>query len=590
MSDPSATGDWTRPAASAAPAPPVVPGYEILAELGRGGMGVVCKARHSSGKLVALKLLRDGALAGRQERERFRIEWESASRLCHPNIVQIFDVGEHDGRPYYAMELVEGGTLERRLHEVPLPMREAAELLRTLALAIQHAHERQIVHRDLKPANILLADGIPKIADFGLAKRLDAESTALTRTGAVLGTPAYMSPEQAAGKTNEIGPATDVYGLGAILYAVLTGRPPFQAETWAQIVEQVLHGEPELPTRLRPEVPRELEAICLKCLEKEPGRRYSSAQALADDLVRFIEGQPIAAEPVDPLARLKRLAARDGFEIVERIGRGPRSVVYRALLGTIKQPVALKFYDASLVTQEDWEARLREGAGLWATLSHPQIVPPQRGGWWDGSAYLAAEQVPQGSLADRLADPPRAARTSKEKAERLRQALQLAEQTAEAVCYLHRQGVVHGNLKPSNVLLSADGVPRLIDFRATSPEAHADVAWLPSELLKEPDAEARPYTDIYGLGLILYAALTGQPPFAATNEEDLREQVATQEPRPPSDVNPAVPPPVEAICLTCLRKKPFRRFMRAYDVLSALRREQGRLKLGASGVRRDSSG
>jgi serine/threonine protein kinase len=571
MTERPPTGDWPAPAA--APAVwPTVPGYEILEELGRGGIGVVYKARAVKlGRFVALKLLRDGALAGPQERARLLIEARAAARLRHAHVVQIYEVSEHAGGPYIAMELVEGGGLDKRLAGRPLPTGEAAALVRTLALAVQHAHEHKVIHRDLKPGNVLLAaDGAPKIADFGLAKILDSDSTAWTRDGAVLGTAGYMAPEQAAGRAREVGPAADVYALGAILYECLTGNPPFQADSWTEAVRQVLHDEPAPPTRGRPDVPRDLETICLKCLEKEPGRRYAGAGELADDLGRFLEAKPVTAVPVGERERLARLAGRDGYRIVGELGRGPRSVVYHALHGPLQQPVALKVFSRGACTKEDWEARLRPGPGLWAALSHPHVVPVHAAGWWDGAPYLAVEYVPHGSLAARLAGRPW----------RLPEALRLVEQLAKVVGYLHRQGVVHANLKPSNVLFAADGIPRVVDFHPTGglflgppPADDAEpsgLGYLAPELLRDPGAEPRPYTDVYGLGAILYELLTGRPPFAGAAVRETLEQVRSQDPAPPCQFNPDLTPQLDAFCLRCLRKDPWSRYSRAYLVLKRL--------------------
>ena len=248
------------------------------------------------------------------------------AQLHHPGIVQIHEIGEHDGMPYLALEFVEGGNLAGQLRNTPLPPREAAGLVESVALAMQAAHERGILHRDLKPANILLrheirkpqaefvsdcgiriSDFEPKVTDFGLAKRLDQASDQ-TRSGVIVGTPSYMAPEQAAGKTKDIGPAADVYALGAILYELLTTRPPFRAATTLDTLHQVIHDEPVAPMRLQPALPRDLDTICLKCLAKEPARRYHSAQALAEDLRRFLAGQPILARPVSQLERLVKSA------------------------------------------------------------------------------------------------------------------------------------------------------------------------------------------------------------------------------------------------------------------------------------------
>jgi eukaryotic-like serine/threonine-protein kinase len=592
MTEPLPTAVWPAPAGIVPADRPTIAGYVILAELGRGGMGVVYRAwQVSLERLVALKLIRDSALAGPQQRDRFRIEAAAAARVRHPNVVSIYEVGEDQGRSYFTMELVEGGSLDQHLAGRPQLAPQAAALMRTLALAIQHAHTQQVVHRDLKPANILLAVGsneeaadsktreasspttgqyqssaIPKITDFGLAKRLDSESTAWTQEGAVLGTASYMAPEQAAGRVREIGPAVDVYALGAILYELLTGRPPFQADSWNATIEQVIHDEPVPPTRLHPDVPRDLETICLKCLEKEPGRRYASAAELAADLGLFLEGRTVAAVPLGASERLARLAARDGYQLVGEISRGPRSTVYRARYGPLQQPVALKVFPTGLCLREDWEARLRCNADQWAFLSHPQLMPVQRAGWWDDAPYLAVEYVPQGSLVAKVAGRPYP----------VAQALRLVAQLAEIVSYLHRQGVVHGNLKPSNVLLAADDIPRLTDFRSTGglflgswptdDSEPAGLGYLTPEQVRDPSAEPRPYTDIYGLGVILYELLTGRPPFGGATAREILEQVRSQDPVPPAQINPEVTPPLEAFCLQCLRKNRWWRYERAYDV------------------------
>src|SRR5262245_19703159 len=287
----------TTPGGPPGPCAVAVPGYEILGELGRGGMGVVYKARQQGlGRVVALKMILAGAHAGAQQRLRFRGEAEAAARLHHPNIVQVYEVGEQDGCPYFSLEFVDGRGLNEVLLDGPLPPPEAAALVEQLARAVAYAHSKGVIHRDLKPANILLeAHGlrpvgplpdrshgtqpvglsrVPKITDFGLAKCLDEEQ-ARTRTGDVLGTPSYM----AAGKAREVGPAADIYALGAILYETLTGAPPFEGGSAWETVGLVLSAEPEPPSRLNARVPRDLETICLKCLRKEPAKRYTSALA-----------------------------------------------------------------------------------------------------------------------------------------------------------------------------------------------------------------------------------------------------------------------------------------------------------------------
>jgi serine/threonine-protein kinase len=278
-------------------------GYELLEEIGHGGMGVVFKARQlAPERLVALKMIRAGELASEGDVHRFRQEANEAARLDHPHIVPVHEVGEHDGHHFFTMKLVEGGSLSRHLDHYRDDPKAAARLVVTVARAVHHAHQRQLLHRDLKPGNVLLdGEGRPHVADFGLAKRMSGEGEASQSMGA--GTPEYMAPEQARGEAR-LTTAVDVYGLGGILYALLAGRPPFRGATPWQTIEQVLSAEPAPPPSAnRPACPRDLEIICLKCLDKEPGRRYGSAEALAEDLERWLSGDPITARPVGRLER-----------------------------------------------------------------------------------------------------------------------------------------------------------------------------------------------------------------------------------------------------------------------------------------------
>ena len=300
------------PLGRGAPIPATIAGYEILRVLGRVAMGVVYKARQRGLKrVVALKMILAGAHASENDLVRFRSEALAVAELQHAGIVQLFEVGEADGQPFFSLEYVNGASLGAKVSGTPQPPREAARLVQLMAEAMDYAHLHGVIHRDLKPANVLLtADGMPKITDFGLAKRLEDDS-GHTRSGTILGTPSYMAPEQAEGKARDVGPLADLYSLGAILYELLTGRPPFRGASVVDTLEQVRTREPVPPTQFQPGVPRDLETICLQCLQKEAGKRYHSAGALAEDLRRYLAGEPIAARPVGRTERALRWCRRN---------------------------------------------------------------------------------------------------------------------------------------------------------------------------------------------------------------------------------------------------------------------------------------
>ncbi|MEY2724317.1 MAG: Serine/threonine-protein kinase PrkC [Planctomycetota bacterium] len=279
--------------------------YELIEEIARGANGVVYKARQIKlNRIVALKMILAGKMAAAADVQRFRIEAEAAANLEHPGIVPIHEIGQHDGRHFFSMGLVEGCSLADRVRNGPLPSREAALLIKKIAEAVDFAHSRNVIHRDLKPANVLIdLNGDPKVTDFGLARRLDSDS-GMTKTGVVMGTPSYMPPEQAAGKIHEVGPWSDVYSIGAILYCLLTGRPPFQAASILETLLQVREREPAPPRLLNDNVDRDLQTICLKCLEKVPELRYATAKLLAEDLNRYLHGESITASSTNLLHRL----------------------------------------------------------------------------------------------------------------------------------------------------------------------------------------------------------------------------------------------------------------------------------------------
>ena len=285
--------------------------YELVQELARGGMGVVFKARQAGlNRIVALKMILSGQLAGESEVQRFQAEAEAAAGLDHPGIVPIYEVGQIDGQHFFSMGLVEGPSLSQRITERPLAAREASEIIVKVADAVGYAHRQGVIHRDLKPANVLLdKNDEPRVTDFGLAKRIASDSN-LTTTGQVLGTPNYMPPEQATGHLQDVGPRSDVYALGGVLYAAITGRPPFSADNAVATIKQVIEREPVAPRQLNSAIPRDLETITLKCLQKDPNKRYESAQELADDLRRHLSHKPIQARPVSSVERVVRWSKR----------------------------------------------------------------------------------------------------------------------------------------------------------------------------------------------------------------------------------------------------------------------------------------
>lgn len=324
---------------------PSVPGYDLLEKVGQGGMGVVYRARQQAlSRLVALKLIRASDLPGPEEEARFLAEAEALAAIEHPNVVRVYEAGRFQNQPFMALEFVSGGSLADHLRQGPLRATEAAKLVEQIARGVQACHERRIVHRDLKPGNVLMGtDGTPKVTDFGLARRVEAES-GLTQSGAIMGTPSYMAPEQARGESRRVGPEADVYALGAILYECLTGRPPFVGPVAMDVLLQVVGEEPVAVRALAPKTPRDLETICHKCLQKEPSRRYASAEALGDDLQRLVAGEPIRARPVGPVERVWKWA---------RKRPGLASLLGTLLVGTVAFVVLIKMEQLRTAGERD---------------------------------------------------------------------------------------------------------------------------------------------------------------------------------------------------------------------------------------------
>ncbi len=616
---------------------PQVPGYADFEFVDDGGQGEVWKARHQGlRRVVALKVMK----AGHPDEEphtlaRFQREGRLVARLDHPNIVRIYDYDEHQGRLYFSMEFLEGGNLKGRFaREGPQDPVGAARLLAELARAVQHAHDNGVVHRDLKPSNILFThDGIPKVADFGLAKALGGDVTELTRTRAVLGTASYMAPEQAAGKNRQVGPATDVYALGAILYEALTGRPPFAGESWLDTLDQVRFHPVVPPGRHRPDLPPSLERVCLRCLEKEAARRYPSARDLADDLDRFAAGKldlpetpapgddPLKTQPPDsspstvdpevgaapPPPAVPGQIVIPGYEILGTIGRGGMGTVYKARQINLNRIVALKTIHAEQHGADRWRRLLRREAQFVAALHHPHVVGIFELGEHAGLVYIAMEYVPGGTLAlalERgLPDPVQAA--------------ELLEPLAQVLGFIHHLGVIHRDVKPSNILLRPPdqpavqrgrrvravdlyGIAKLSDFGLArrigqghgKPEATegggtdpagenpfstqmGEVIGTPSYMSPEQamgrPEDTGPASDVWALGATLYELLTGRPPFRGASAIETIQLILSREPVPLRQLQPRVPNALAAICMRCLRKDPRQRYPTGRELADDLR-------------------
>ncbi len=507
---------------------PTIPGHQLLEELGHGGMGIVFKALQTgSGRQVAVKVIRSGTFARPEELSRFRAEGEAVARLVHPNIVRVFEHGEHNGLPFLVMEYVEGGSLGQRLGRAPYAVRQAIELAEVLARTVDHAHQQGIVHRDLNPRNVLLtADGTPKVADFGIAKFL-GDDLRLTRTGQVMGTPGYMAPEQAWGRSKEVGPEADVYSLGAILYELLTGRPPFRVATLQDYIDQVRFENPERPTYVRPGLPLTLENICLKCLHKRPYQRYRSAADLADALRAFLDGEPDRPGPpvepaagpgtvdvpmnprIDPTDAGSSSPSRDperfdgpsgtpGHRTQPSVPPGEGSRPRDPDDGPITPPERGRTWSGADRPEGPphilgYEILATLGRGGLGTVYKARQVSLNRlvalkvyGEQWNRvflkhvlvtsravarlhhpnilQLYECGEQSGLVYVAQELIEGPSLNRAPVRGARSPREVAELVETLARAVCHFHRFGIIHRNLKPQVILLTPVGVPKISSF------------------------------------------------------------------------------------------------------------------------------
>jgi serine/threonine protein kinase len=471
------------------PDPPKIPGYEVSGPpIGTGGMGAVFKGRDVSlGRPVAVKVLQPGAPL-----DRFEVEAQAIGRLNHSNVVTVHRYGFDKERPFLVLEYVDGGSLDRQLRAGPLGPVRAAELVKQLARAMQVVHETGIVHRDLKPANVLLtAEGTPKITDFGLAKRHDV-NTGITGAWAVLGTPCYMSPEQARGKTEEVGRSADIWALGGILYACLTGGPPFSAETADLTIRQVISDDPVRPGELVDGLSADLEAVCLKCLEKEPARRYASAADLADDLHRWQAGDSTEARPLTTAERHARWASKAGFKLDGPAVESAGAVTYRARQESIGRVVWVRF-----PTDSSANVTVRREAVILAGIHHPNVIRLLDCREQADHPYLVLEAVDGRPLTDRRPEPMVTLGV-----------IQLGLMLALGIRAVHETGQVHGGVWTGAVFLGPCEVPVIAALGP--PPVSAPAGFVAPEVRTGGLPDVR--SDLFSFGAVLYDLAIGQPP------------------------------------------------------------------------------
>ncbi|HEV3119024.1 MAG TPA: serine/threonine-protein kinase, partial [Gemmataceae bacterium] len=573
-------------------------GYESLDILGTGLLGPVFKARQLAlNRIVVLEMRATRTRLDPARLERLRADAEAVAQLHHPNIVELYDFGELNGEPFIAREHVEGGNLAQKVAGLLQSAEQTAILVETLARAVHHAHVQHIMHGNLKPSRVLLGDdGTCKITGFGLTEVLRAalhEGDGKPRATDRLAMPisAYTAPEQAENPAEDVSPSADVYALGAVLYELLTGRPPVRADSVDGLREQILLGKPEPPRLMRPEVPRELEAICLKCLERQPAARYPTTAALAEDLRRFGAGEVLFIDDLDDWAQQQRWARRAGYEILELLGQGPDGFTYKARQVALERTVVLERVTARHRFVPVAKSRFRWEARLLSRLRHANVVQLYDQGEQNDLAYFAREFVDGPTLAESAADAgPLAsghAQSIDEEQDRILEAAELVEMLARALHAAHAEGIIHGALNPGKVRITPGGVPKITSFRRVRlpgadaadlhPESdtHRVAGYLAPEQLEDRRRTSGPASDVYALGAILYTLLTGEPPFLGQTLQATIAQACAEAPVSPRLRQPSIPAELESICLKCLAKPPSARFATAGALADALRQASG---------------